>query len=131
MILKAYKEQTFKAEIKFTETNDVKEVVFRLPRNTDVYTSDDGNTNLNTIRTFGNMAKPFDRPIQVEAEDGSILNITTLNELIDLGVQMQFDDVALKWYEKRQEIEAEKERLVKKSKSAGNSTSKATQETNV
>lgn len=129
MVLKAYKEHTFKANIKF-EDDSVKEVVFRLPRNTDVYTSEDGNTNLNTLYTFANMAKPFDKPVQVETEDGSILNITTLRELIDLGVVVRMEDVATKWFEKRNQIEAEKEALVKKSKSAGNSTQKATQETN-
>ena len=128
MALKAYKEHTFKANVKF-EDESVKEVTFRLPRNTDLYTSEDGNTNLNTLYTFANMAKPFDKPVQVETEDGSILNCTTMKELINLGVVMRLDDVITKWYEKRQEIEAEKEKALKKSKSVGNSTLKGTTET--
>lgn len=129
MALKAYIEHTFKANIRF-EDDTVKEVTFRLPRNTDLYTSEDGNTNLNTLLTFANMAKPFDKPVQVETEDGSILNCTTMKELIQLGVIMKLDDVITKWYEKRQEIEAEKEKALKKSKSAGNSTQRVTPETN-
>lgn len=129
MVLKAYKEHTFKANVRF-EDDSAKEVTFRLPRNTDVYTSDDGNTNLNTLYTFANMAKPFDKPIQVETENGSILNVMTLRELIDLGVVLKMEDVAVKWIEKKQEVEAEKERLTKKSKSAGNSMQKATQDIN-
>ena len=129
MALKAYIEHTFKANVTF-EDNSVKEVTFRLPRNTDLYTSEDGNTNLNTLYTFANMAKPFDKPIQVEIENGSIINCTTMKELISLGVVMKLDDVITKWYEKRQEIEAEKEKVLKKSKSVGNSTSKGTPEQN-
>ena len=129
MALKAYIEHTFKANVRF-EDDSVKEVTFRLPRNTDLYTSEDGNTNLNTLMTFANMAKPFEKPVQVETENGAIINCTTLKELIDLGVVLKLDDVIRKWYEKRQEIEAEKEKALKKSKSAGNSTPKDTPETN-
>ena len=129
MALKAYIEHTFKANIRF-EDETVKEVTFRLPRNTDLYTSEDGNTNLNTLMTFANMAKPFEKPVQVETENGSIVNCTTLKELIDLGVVLKLDDVITKWFEKRQEVEAEKEKALKKSKSAGNSTSKGTTEEN-
>ena len=53
-----------------------------------------------------------------------------MKELISLGVVMKLDDVITKWYEKRQEIEAEKEKALKKSKSVGNSTSKGTPEQN-
>lgn len=129
MALKAYKEHTFKANVKF-EDESVKEVTFRLPRNTDLYTSEDGNTNLNALMTFANMAKPFDKPVQVETEDGSIVNCTTLKELIDFGVIIKLDDVFKQWDKKRQEIESEKEKALKKSKSAGNSTPKDTPEQN-
>jgi hypothetical protein len=129
MALKAYIEHTFKANVRF-EDDSVKEVTFRLPRNTDLYTSEDGNTNLNTLMTFANMAKPFEKPVQVETENGTIINCTTLKELIDLGVVLKLDDVITKWFEKRQEVEAEKEKALKKSKSAGNSTPKDTPETN-
>lgn len=127
MVLKAYKEHTFKANVRF-ENDETLEVVFRLPKNTDVYTGGDGNTNTDTLYTFANMAKPFSKPVQVETEDGSILNITTLKELIDLGVVMHMEDVAIKWFEKRNQIEEEKAKLVKKSKSVGNSTQKDIQE---
>lgn len=129
MALKAYKEHTFKANVKF-EDESVKEVTFRLPRNTDLYTSEDGNTNLNALMTFANMAKPFDKPVQVETEDGSIVNCTTLKELIDFGVIIKLDDVFKQWDKKRQEIESEKEKALKKSKSAGNSTPKDIPEQN-
>lgn len=129
MALKAYKEHTFKANVKF-EDKSVKEVTFRLPRNTDLYTSEDGNTNLNALMTFANMAKPFDKPVQVETEDGSIVNCTTLKELIDFGVIIKLDDVFKQWDKKRQEIESEKEKALKKSKSAGNSTPKDIPEQN-
>ena len=125
MALKAYKEQTFKAEVKF-EDDSVKEVVFRLPKNTDVHTSDDGNLNINTLFTFGNMAKPFDTPVQVEVENGSILNIRSLRELIDLGVVLDLSDVVKKWMEAKDKAQAEKDRLIKKSQSAGDSSSKGT-----
>lgn len=128
MALKAYIEHTFKANVRF-EDDTVKEVTFRLPRNTDLYTSEDGNTNLNTLMTFANMAKPFEKPVQVETENGSLINCTTLKELIDLGVILKLDDVIEKWSEKRNEVEAEKEKALKKSKSAGNSISKGTPET--
>ena len=125
MALKAYKEQTFKAEVKF-EDGSVKDVTFRLPKNTDVHTSDDGNLNVNTLFTFGNMAKPFDTPVQVEIEGGSILNIKTLRELIDLGVVLELSDVVKKWMEARDKAQAEKDRLIKKSQSAGDSSKKVT-----
>lgn len=125
MALKAYKEQTFKAEVKF-EDDSVKEVTFRLPKNTDVHTSDDGNLNTNTLFTLGNMAKPFDTPVQVEIDDGSILNIKTLRELIDLGVVLNLSDVVKKWMDARDKAQAEKDRLIKKSQSAGDSSKKGT-----
>lgn len=129
MALKAYIEHTFKANIRF-EDDTTKEVTFRLPRNTDLYASEDGNTNVNTLYTFANMAKPFETPVQVELENGSILNLTTMKELIEYGVIMKLDDVIEKWVQKRKEVEAEKEKALKKSKSAGNSMPKGTQETN-
>lgn len=129
MALKAYKEQTFKAEVKF-EDDSVKEVTFRLPKNTDVHTSDDGNLNVNTLFTFGNMAKPFETPVQVEIEGGSILNIKTLRELIDLGVVLDLSDVVKKWMEAREKAQAEKDRLIKKSQSAGGSSNKGTKPDN-
>jgi len=118
MALQAYKERTFKAEIKF-EDDSVREVVFRLPRNTDAYTSADGNTNLDLLYTLANMAKPLEQAVQVEVEDGSILNIKSVRELIDLGVSVSFIDAINKWFEEREKAQAEKDRLVKKSKSAG------------
>lgn len=113
MVLQAYKEVTFKANVSF-EDESVKEVVFRLPRNTDAYTSPDGNASLNLMYTLSNMAKPFEKPVQVEVEGGSILNVKTLRELVDLGVYVDFSDAIDKWMEKREKSEKEKARLVKK-----------------
>ena len=76
--------------------------------------------------TFGNMAKPFDVPVQVEIDNGSILNIKTLRELIDLGVVLNLSDVVQKWMEARDKAQAEKDRLIKKSQSAGDSSKKDT-----
>ena len=127
MALKAYKEHIFKANIKFEDDSE-KEVSFRLPRNTDVYTSGDDNLNVNTLYTIANMAKPFEKPVQVEIEDGSILNITTLKGLVDLGVIIGLSDVIIKWSEAREKAQAEKDRLVKKSKSDGGSSKKDIQQ---
>lgn len=129
MALKAYREHIFKANITF-EDDSTKEVIFRLPRNIDVYTSGDDNLNVNTLYTIANMAKPFEKPVQVEVEDGSILNITTLKGLVDLGVIIGLSDVIIKWGEAREEAQAEKDRLVKKSKSDGGSSKKDTQPAN-
>lgn len=115
MALKAYKEITFKANIKF-EDESVKEVEFRLPRNTDIYRSEDGNTNLNTLYTFANMAKPFKKPIQVELEDGSIINVDNIKALMDLGITIDLSDAVIKWFETKEKVEKEKAELVKKSK---------------
>lgn len=125
MVLQAYKERTFKAEIKF-EDDSTKEVVFRLPRNTDVYVGDDGNSNVATLYTLANMAKPFDTPIQVGSADGSVLNVKTVRELIDLGVVINFSDAVEKWLEEKEKAQAEKDRLTKKSESAGGSGKKVT-----
>ena len=126
MALTAYKEQTFKADIKF-EDDSVKTVVFRLPKNTDAYSSSDGNENLNLLYTLANMAKPFDAPVQVEIENGSLVNVTTVRGLIDLGVSVNFADAIEKWLSERTKAQAEKDRLVKKSQSAGDSSKKVGQ----
>jgi hypothetical protein len=128
MALKAYKERTFKAKIVF-EDESTKEVEFRLPKNTDLYTSADGNSNLNVMYTLANMAKPFS-PIQVELADGSILNATTLLELIELGVTMNYSEAISKWFEERDKAAEERNRLIKKSKSDGGSIKKDTLQDN-
>lgn len=125
MALQAYKEKTFKANISF-EDESVKEVVFRLPRNTDAYSSPDGNSNVDLLYTLANMAKPFEKHVQVEVEDGSLLNIKTVRELVDLGVIINFTDAISKWYDERAKAAEEKANLVKKSKSAGGSDKKDT-----
>lgn len=114
MALKAFIEQTFEADVKFAD-DSVKKVKFRLPRTTDIYKSSDGNQLLDNLYTIANMAKPFEKPVQVEIEDGSILNIYTVKELIELGVDMDLSDAIEKWAEKNKKVKAEKERLVKKS----------------
>ena len=128
MALKAYKEETFKAILKFEDEKYDTEVEFRMPRTTDVYTSSDGNDNLGWLKTFANMAKPFPKPIPIELDSGSIEQVDSLHRLIDLGVLVNTADVAKKWLEKRQEIEAKRDKLVGKFKSGGNSKSEDTPE---
>lgn len=123
MALKLKSDKLFKATVKFNDEIE-KEVTFRLPRVIDVYSSSDGNQLLNTIYTLANMAKPFDKPVQVIDDDGNTLNIMTLKDLISLGVEVDLKDAIEKWSEARQKDEEEKERLVKKSELAGNSTKK-------
>lgn len=125
MALKLKSDKLFKATVKLNDELE-KEVTFRLPRVVDVYSSSDGNQLLNTIYTLANMAKPFDKPVQVVDDDGNTLNIMTLKDLISLGVEVDLKDAIEKWSEARQKDEEEKERLVKKSESAGNSTKKDT-----
>ena len=125
MALKLKSDKLFKATVKLNDELE-KEVTFRLPRVVDVYSSSDGNQLLNTIYTLANMAKPFDKPVQVVDDDGNTLNIMTLKDLISLGVEVDLKDAVEKWSEARQKDEEEKERLVKKSELAGNSTKKAT-----
>ena len=125
MALKLKSDKLFKATVKLNDELE-KEVTFRLPRVVDVYSSSDGNQLLNTIYTLSNMAKPFDKPVQVVDDDGNTLNIMTLKDLISLGVEVDLKDAIEKWSEARQKDEEEKERLVKKSELAGNSTKKAT-----
>ena len=126
MALKLKSDKLFKATVKLNDELE-KEVTFRLPRVVDVYSSSDGNQLLNTIYTLANMAKPFDKPVQVVDDDGNTLNIMTLKDLISLGVEVDLKDAIEKWSEARQKYEEEKERLVKKSELAGNSTKKATE----
>ena len=125
MALKLKSDKLFKATVKLNDELE-KEVTFRLPRVVDGYSSSDGNQLLNTIYTLANMAKPFDKPVQVVDDDGNTLNIMTLKDLISLGVEVDLKDAIEKWSEARQKDEEEKERLVKKSELAGNSTKKAT-----
>lgn len=125
MALKLKSDKLFKATVKLNDELE-KEVTFRLPRVIDVYSSSDGNQLLNTIYTLANMAKPFDKPVQVVDDDGNTLNIMTLKDLISLGVEVDLKDAIEKWSEARQKDEKEKERLVKKSELAGNSIEKAT-----
>lgn len=125
MALKLKADKLFKANVLIGGELD-KEVTFRLPRTIDLYSSADGNQLTNTLYTISNMAKPFEKPIQIENVDGSILNIMTLKDLVSLGVEIDLTDVIEKWSEAREESESEKERLTKKSELAGNSTKKAT-----
>ena len=121
MALKLKSDKLFKATVKLNDELE-KEVTFRLPRVVDVYSSSDGNQLLNTIYTLANMAKPFDKPVQVVDDDGNI----TEKRIIDNNADVYLRDAIEKWSEARQKDEEEKERLVKKSELAGNSTKKAT-----
>lgn len=128
MAVKAYKQIEYKAKIRIIEDDSVVEATFRLPRSIDYFRGAEGNTNKDNLMTFANTCLGFDKPVQVEVENGSIVNCTTLAELLDYGVPVDISDVLVQWhktYEKAQKI---KEETVKKLKSAGNSTQKATLE---
>lgn len=128
MVLKAYKEITFKAQIKFLEDNSVVEATFRKPRQTDYYSSRDGNQSLENLKLIANIFKSFDKPIKVELEDGTQVNVDNLEYLQNLGIPMDISDCLEKLGQLYINEQKEKEELVKKSKSAGNSTKKATTE---
>lgn len=132
MALKAYKEETFKAIIRFLEDGSTVEATFRMPRPIDYYSSPDGNQNLERQKFFANIFKSFDKPVAVEIEDNNgnvnTLNIDSLAALQELGIAMDLSDCLQKWFEKQQKKQEEKDKLVKKSKSDGNSTKKATQQ---
>lgn len=127
MVLKAYKPVTYTATIRF-EDNTTVEADFRLPRSIDYFKSAEGNLNKDNLMTFANTCMGFKKPVQVELEDGSIINATNMLTMIDLGIQMDISDVLLKWYKQQEKAQEVKDELVKKSKSVGNSTKKATQE---
>ena len=63
MALKAYREQTFKATIKFLEDDSTVGATFRMPRPIDYYSSADGNLNAERQRFLANIFKSFDKPI--------------------------------------------------------------------
>lgn len=129
MALKAYKEQTFKATIKFLEDGSTVGATFRMPRPIDYFSSADGNVLVERQRFLCNIFKSFDKPVQVEVEDGSILNVDNLTALLELGIPMDISDALIKWSDKHAEMQKEKDDLVKKQKSVGNSTKKVTPET--
>ena len=116
---------TYKADIIFEDESRVG-ATFRLPRSIDIFQGVDGNTNENNIKTFCNCFIEFDKKVEVALEDGTIIEATSLAQLIELGVVVNLSDVLMKWYEANQKEVKAKEELVKKSESAGNSTTKAT-----
>lgn len=126
MVLKAYKERTFTANIKFLEDDSMVEATFRMPRPIDYFVSPDKNQNLEQQKFLANIFKSFKKPVQVEQEDGSVLNVDNLSALQEMGIAMDLSDCLIKWLEMANAENAEKEKLVKKSKSDGNSTKKDT-----
>lgn len=129
MVLKAFKEELFEANVILRDSNETKRVTFRLPKQSDFYVSADNNVQIQDLRTACNMSKPFTDPVEVELPDGTIENVFTLQRLYDLGISLDITDVLIQWGIKYQEAEKKKEKLVKKSLSAGSSTKKATNET--
>lgn len=125
MVLKAYKERTFKANVRFIEDNSVVGATFRVPRQLDYYISEDGNKFLERQKLIANIFKSFDKPVQVELEDGSIVNVDNLSYLQDIGVAIDTTDCINKLSQELEAVSKEKDELVKKQKSAGNSTKKA------
>lgn len=128
MALKAYKQVTFKANLKF-EDDSIVGATFRLPRSIDFFKSAEGNTIKDNLMTFSNICLGLDEPQDVELADGQVIPVKTLAELIELGVPVDISDAMVKWYQVQQKANEAKEKLVKKSKSAGNSTPKGTPET--
>lgn len=118
---------TYKADIIFEDESRVG-ATFRLPRSIDIFQGVDGNTNENNIKTFCNCFISFDKKVEVALEDGTIIEATNLAQLVELGVPVILSDVLMKWHEAHLKNLRAKEELVKKSKSAGNSTSKGTTE---
>lgn len=133
MALKAYKEITYKATIKFLEDDSEVGATFRLPRPTDYFVSDDGNRNLEAQRLVANLFKSFEKPVEVEFENENggfyTKNINKLSELIDLGIPMDLSDCINKLTEAQIQEQERKETLVKKHKSVGSSTKKDIAET--
>ena len=128
MALKAFKPVLFKAKIVFIETGEEKEVTFHLPRSTDIHMGAERNQYVDNLYTICNMAEKFDTPVPVELNDGSIINAETLSELIALGISINISDVITRWSEEAKKSQEEKERLVKKPVSGGNSTRRGTPE---
>lgn len=128
MALKITKDTTFKATVTFLQDGSTKEVTFRLPRPKDFYTSRDGNTSHESMMTICNMALPFEEPVMVTDETGNAVPISSLKTLYELDITFTIDDIMTKWKKANEQAVKDKEELVKKSKSAGSSTQKATQD---
>lgn len=128
MALKITKDTTFKATVTFLQDGSAKEVTFRLPRPKDFYTSRDGNTSHESMMTICNMALPFEEAVMVTDEAGQAVPITSLKALYELDITFTIDDVVAKWKKANEDAAKAKEALVKKSKSAGNSTQKVIQD---
>ena len=128
MALKARVAKKFKANIKFLEDNSVKEVSCRLPRLLDYHRGEAGNVVEDRLMLLANIIENFERPVQVVVEDGSVINVYSFRQLLEHDVEMDYDDIWAKMNEAAEEAQAEKDKIVKKSKSGGGSEAKDTKQ---
>lgn len=126
MALKARGTKKFKANIKFLEDNSVKEVSCRLPRLLDYHRGEAGNVVEDRLMLLSNIIENFEKPVQVALEDNSVINVYSFRQLLEYDVEMDYDDIWDKMNKASEEAQADKEKLVKKSKSDGGSEVKAT-----
>jgi len=129
MVLKARTTQQFKATIGIMEdgvVSETKEVTFNFPRAIDYHVGENGNKLENLYYTYANMACRFDKPMQCSTEDGSILNIHTFRELVDMGYAIDIGDIGVKEQEAMIAAREEADKLIKKPKLDGNSDKKVT-----
>lgn len=127
MVLQARTTQQFRANVGILDQGVVVEtieVTFNFPRAIDYHISESGNRLENLYYTYSNMACRFNKPIQVPLIDGSIINVFTLRELVDLGYGLDLNEAGLKEQEAMFAAKDEADKLVKKSKSDGNSDKK-------
>lgn len=131
MVLKARTTRQFQVDVKILEEGEVietKKITFNFPRAIDYHKGNNGNAIADLLYTYSNMAQRFEKPLQYPAEDGSIYNIYTLREILDLGYGISISEIDDKWRETKLAIQEETDKLLKKSKSAGNSEKKDTAE---
>jgi len=129
MALKARTTKQFKVDVKILEEGEVieiKNITFNFPRAIDYHRGNEGNAIADLLYTYANMAQRFEKPLQYPAEDGSIYNIYTLREVLDLGYGISISEIDEKWKETKLAIYEETDKLLKKSKLAGNSEKRDT-----
>jgi hypothetical protein len=131
MVLQARTTGTFKANVGILDGGilvDTVEITFSLPRAIDYHFSTSGNQLENSYYTYSNMAHRFEKPVQVASADGSIVNVFTLRELVNMGYGLDLNEAVDKENEAVNAAKEETDELVKKSKSGGNLDKKATSE---
>lgn len=131
MVLQARTTQVFTANVGILDKGVVVEtieVTFNFPRAIDYHISEKGNKLENLYYTYSNMAHRFNKPVQCPLEDGSIINLFTLKEIVDIGYGLDLNEAATKEQESMLAAREEADKLVKKHKLVGNSDKKDTSE---